>query len=477
MTDRVSDAQLARRLVIGLAGVWPTAREEAWLRHWQPAGVILFGRNVTGSDQLAALCGRLKTLVPGAEICADHEGGPVSQLAAAVGRPPAAWSLGVLDDADLTRRVHAETGRRLFHAGIDRVLAPCADVLSEPRNPVIGSRAFGSDPLLVSRQVAAAVTGLAQSGVRPCLKHWPGHGGSAQDSHLQTATTDALDQDQPFVQGLAAGADAVMVGHLQAPDGDLPASLDADRLARLRRDLGPPGAGSLLLYADDVTMGGLRQGMSRLGVTLADGAGQGMIEPADLPVAWFAALAGAGLDRILIRGIPTGAFPLPAGESPGPAEVAVPAPGFPPVAPEAYTEVCRRLARTLDADFAAPDLAVGWVDLTEGDRWEVAGGEGSGERGGFVQELAARFESVVAPAGEAAAPTGRALSRLLITSHRPLPPGFDPADRLGSGLAREGICLVLGHPSLGPEMEAQLGNGWVVSRWYEVDWGFWGLLS
>ena len=83
-------------------------------------------------------------LVTDLEIVADHEGGPVSQLSFAVGRPPAAWALGVLDDPDLTRRVFVETGRRCRQLGIDRLLAPCADVLTEVHNPVIGSRAFGN---------------------------------------------------------------------------------------------------------------------------------------------------------------------------------------------------------------------------------------------------------------------------------------------------------------------------------------------
>ena len=110
--DSVELSALARRLVVGLAGSWPTARERNWLQRWRPAGVILFSRNVTSSAQLTALCRLLHDDLPGLEIVSDHEGGAVSQLAAAAGRPPAAWSLGVLDDLSLTRRVHRETGER-----------------------------------------------------------------------------------------------------------------------------------------------------------------------------------------------------------------------------------------------------------------------------------------------------------------------------------------------------------------------------
>jgi beta-N-acetylhexosaminidase len=152
------DQNLARHLVVGLAGAELSDAERGWLAHYQPAGVILFSRNCFTYSQLSSLCVDLRELVPGLEIMADHEGGPVSQLARAVGRPPVPWALGVLDDVGLTARVHAETGRRLQAAGITRILAPVVDVLTVAENPVIGARAFGARESLVTRHTVAAVT-------------------------------------------------------------------------------------------------------------------------------------------------------------------------------------------------------------------------------------------------------------------------------------------------------------------------------
>ncbi|MFN2369607.1 MAG: glycoside hydrolase family 3 N-terminal domain-containing protein, partial [Candidatus Krumholzibacteriia bacterium] len=274
MSDR---DDLAARLVVGLAGPGLHPAEVAWLVRHRPAGVILFGRNVTGADQLAALAAALRVAVPGLEIGADHEGGPVAVLAAAVGRPPAAATLGLLDDPDLTRRVHAATGRRLAACGIDRVFAPVADVLTEPRNPVIGVRAFGADCDLVARHVAAAVVGLTDGGVACCLKHWPGHGGTVADSHLEAAVLGAPPPEAPFAAGLAAGAGAAMVAHVLPPGGGgLPASLDPAQAAALRA-LAPDR--TLVLYADDVTMGALRAPLAAAGV--AGPAAAGLADPAD----------------------------------------------------------------------------------------------------------------------------------------------------------------------------------------------------
>ena len=291
---------LARSLVVGLAGPGLHRAERAWLARRQPAGVILFARNVVDAEQLRALCLELRSLVPGLEIVADHEGGPVAVLAAAVGRPPSAATLGLLDDPDLTRRVHTETAVRLAACGLDRVLAPVADVLSEPRNPVIGVRAFGPEAALVARHVAAAVAGLRAGGLAVCLKHWPGHGGTAADSHLGAAVGAGTQAVAPFLAGLEAGADALMVAHVQpAGDGGLPASLDP-AVAAAARALVPGQV--LRLYADDITMGALRGPLAARGVAVPPG--QGLIEPGDLSAAWCAALRAAAA-----TGCWCGAFP------------------------------------------------------------------------------------------------------------------------------------------------------------------------
>jgi len=468
-----AERELAGRLLVGLEGPGLTGREEAWLKEWQPAGVILFSRNVTGTAQLAAFCRHIRQLLPGAEIVADHEGGPVSQLAAAVGRPPAAWALGELDDPDLTRAVHEETGRRLREVGIDRVLAPCADVLTELRNPVIGARSFGAEPGRVAVHVAAAVEGLLAAGLSVCLKHWPGHGGSRQDSHLAAATTGQDPSALPFLAGLAAGADAVMVGHLQPATDAEPATLDRDRLAIWRTQLTEAAAGPVLLLADDVTMGGLWQAMARRGFEAVDGKSTGMVDPAALTAGWLSEFVAAGADLLLVRGIPWTALPLPGTFGPFvPARVepAVPPGGF-HREEDSYREARTRLLTRERPGFPARDLTLGWLDLTRNDRWEVAGGDSAEQRLVFVAKLTAAFAGVLDLDRLEPGATG-SLVRLLVTSHRPLPDSWLRAGHWSRLLAARGRCLALGHPSLKGDLEASLGSGWDVTSCYDVDWDF-----
>jgi hypothetical protein len=445
--------QLARRLVVGLSGPWPTVDECAWLEHWRPAGVILFARNLSGPGRTELLGRALHDLVPGLEIVVDHEGGPVSAAAAAAGRPPAAWGLGMLDDADLTRRVHVATGERLAALGVDRVLAPVADVLTEPRNPVIGVRAFGCDPNRVSRHVAAAVAGLREGGVGVCLKHWPGHGGTATDSHLEPSARDDVPASAPFVAGLAAGADAIMVGHLHRADGP-PATLDPATVQAARV---LAGGAVRRIYADDVTMGALREPLAARGVPVPPGAG--LVPPGDLPAAWLVALADAGCDRLLVRGIPGRAFPVswsggtsalsPVREAEGRGLATDP--------PPAWGEVWRRLGESLPADLAAgrPDLL--WLDRTVDDRWGPADGDGAG----MVPALAERF-------GTVRRESGGGETRLLVTSHRPLDAAAERAAGWMDGLADAGRALAVGHPALESDVAALVPSGWEVA--YLPEW-------
>jgi hypothetical protein len=453
---------LGRRLVVGLAGPGLHALEARWLREHQPAGVILFGRNCTDPRQCAQLCADVRACLPaGAEIMADHEGGPVSVLAAALGRPPAAWTLGALDDLGLTRRVHRETGRRLRELGVDRVLAPCCDVLVEPRNPVIGSRAFGDDPARVAAQVAAAVTGLREGGVRTCLKHFPGHGGTAGDSHDGAVGAGAGALAGPFEAGFAAGADGLMVGHIVVGGGRMPLTLDAPALARARATV-PAG---VRFFADDVTMGGLRPALAALGLAAADGRAEGLVDPADLTPGWLQALAAAGCDVLLVRGIPWRALPLAGGEAgPGlPSPVAAVVGAAPDAAvvgaaPDVplYGEVRARAAAGLV--LADPGGVLLWLDATGGDRW--------GEAAGLQPWLEARFGRVVRVGPGGSSPLSVAATTLLVTSHRPL--GAGVGEIAMAGLGRAGEAVAAGHPSLGTELAGRLGAGWRVRALFDM---------
>jgi beta-N-acetylhexosaminidase len=224
-------------------------------------GITYFADNVAGDEQLAALSGRLRSARPQAVLAIDEEGGDVTRLDASSGSPwPGHLALGAVDDADATRAVAHGIAARLAACGVNLDLAPVADVNSDPRNPVIGVRSFGSDPALVARHVAAFVDGLQRGGVAACAKHFPGHGDTSVDSHRalpRVAVDEATLRTRelvPFAAAVEAGAEAVMTAHLVVPALDeQPATVSARVLRVLRADLRFDG----VVVSDALEMKGL----------------------------------------------------------------------------------------------------------------------------------------------------------------------------------------------------------------------------
>jgi beta-N-acetylhexosaminidase len=196
-------------------------------------GVVLFGSNLGDGTQVRTLTDQLREAAGRDIVVAlDEEGGDVTRLDTVRGSAsPGAAALGHLDDPAATEESYAAIGARLVAAGVTTDLAPIGDVNLEPLNPVIGVRSFGSDAQTVSRHVAAAVRGVQRGGTAACVKHFPGHGASTTDSHHEVATLDRTRSELatvelvPFAAAVAAGARAVMTGHLLVP------ALDPDALA------------------------------------------------------------------------------------------------------------------------------------------------------------------------------------------------------------------------------------------------------
>ena len=235
---------------------WVLRRLDAGL-----GGITLFADNVSGDEQLARLCERLRSVRPGAVLAIDEEGGDVTRLDAGTGsRWPGHLALGAVDDVEATWAVARGIAARLARCGVNLDLAPVADVNSDPRNPVIGVRSFGSDPALVARHVAAFVRGLQEGGVAACAKHFPGHGDTSVDSHRALPRID-VDQATlrgrellPFAAAVDAGAEAVMTAHLVVPAlDDKPATVSARVLRVLREELRFGGA----IVSDALEMQGL----------------------------------------------------------------------------------------------------------------------------------------------------------------------------------------------------------------------------
>ncbi len=245
------------------------------------AGVVLFARNVHDDVQLTALTQGLRDHRPDALCAVDEEGGDVTRLFAATGSPhPGHLVLGEADDTSQTRAVAADIGGRLRATGLDWNFAPDADINSNPNNPVIGVRSFGSDPEVVARHVTAYVTGLqTDAGVAACVKHFPGHGDTDVDSHrgLPRIARDraALGATEliPFAAAVAAGVQTVMTGHLLLPalDASLPATLSPAIVGDLLRgELGFSG----VVVSDALEMDGVAKSVGiESGAVLALAAG------------------------------------------------------------------------------------------------------------------------------------------------------------------------------------------------------------
>jgi beta-N-acetylhexosaminidase len=214
-------------------------------------GVVLFGRNVVDDEQVAALTGQLRSERSDVVIGIDEEGGDVTRLDVATGSfVPGPLALGAAGDLELTTAVAAALGERLAACGVTVNLAPCADLTLTPDDPIIGVRAFGSDPVLASPHVAAYVTGMQKHGVAACAKHFPGHGAATEDSHVALPVLRRTEEELrtvelvPFAAAIRAGVRSIMTGHLVVPAwGDQPATLNAKALTEvLRGELGFTGA-------------------------------------------------------------------------------------------------------------------------------------------------------------------------------------------------------------------------------------------
>jgi beta-N-acetylhexosaminidase len=239
-----TESRAAGVLLPGFAGTtlpdWLAERLRGGL-----AGVCLFAENIVSPDQVRLLTDEIRRANPLALIAIDEEGGDVTRLFAATGSPyPGNAILGRIDDVEYTEAVARSVGWQLRRAGCTLGFAPDVDINSNPDNPVIGVRSFGTDPGLVARHSAAWVRGIESTGVASSAKHFPGHGDTAQDSHLALPVVDlSLDELRerelvPFRAAIEAGASTIMTSHIVLPRVDPagPATFSRRILGELLRD-------------------------------------------------------------------------------------------------------------------------------------------------------------------------------------------------------------------------------------------------
>src|SRR5262252_2551037 len=258
----------ASAFITGVSDVALTAAERAFVREAKPWGLILFKRNIETAPQVTALIASFRELVgEEAPVLVDQEGGRVQRLGPPhwPSYPPAAVYGALYDRNRAAGLAAARLGARLIAAdlqrlGIDIDCLPVADVPAPGADPIIGDRAYGETPDKVADLAAAAAEGLMAGGVLPVLKHMPGHGRAAADSHLNLPMVEAaraeLDATDFATFRLLAGLPLGMTAHVVfcTYDPVNPATTSVTMVKDVIRDsIGFKG----LLMSDDVSMGAL----------------------------------------------------------------------------------------------------------------------------------------------------------------------------------------------------------------------------
>jgi beta-N-acetylhexosaminidase len=252
---------LGQLVVVGFHGKTVPEEVRALAREFDLGGVILFGRNVESPEQVAAIAVEAQQLASDLPLWVgvDQEGGRVARLRRPLTEWPAMAALGRAGDEALASRFAGALATELLAVGISIDFAPVLDVLTNPKNPAIGDRALGDRAGEVARLGAAIVRALQSSGLAACGKHFPGHGDTGVDSHLDLPVVEhgpdrlkAVDF-VPFRAAMEAGVAAIMTGHLLVPslDEQSPATLSRRIVTDvLRGDLGFDG----LVFTDDLDM-------------------------------------------------------------------------------------------------------------------------------------------------------------------------------------------------------------------------------
>jgi beta-N-acetylhexosaminidase len=223
-------------------------------------GIVLFRENAAAPAAMRALARAIHALDPALPplVAIDHEGGRVHRLDAPFTHFPPAAAVAV-HGVGAVRAAATAMARELAAIGVDLTFAPVLDVASNPANPVIGDRAFGAVPGTAAASALAAFRGIRASGLLSCGKHFPGHGDTSTDSHLElpiiTKSRRALAALEilPFRHAIAAGIPMLMTAHVLYPavDPAVPATLSRPILTGLlRRTLGFRG----VICSDDLEM-------------------------------------------------------------------------------------------------------------------------------------------------------------------------------------------------------------------------------
>lgn len=258
--------KIGQLVLVGIEGTTMDDTSRRLLKDYHVGGIILFKDNIENAQQSVDLLNELKKAnaanpVP-LWLSIDEEGGRVTRFPDEYVKLPSSGKIGRSDDLTLTKQVGGLIAQKVSGVGINMVFAPVLDIDSNPNNPVIGDRSFGTTAETVSTQGIASMKGIQENGVVPVVKHFPGHGDTSVDSHLGLPVVNhdlkRLHELElvPFQQAIDEGADVVMVAHLlmKSIDPDTPSSYSKPVINDLlREEMGFKG----VVITDDMTMGAI----------------------------------------------------------------------------------------------------------------------------------------------------------------------------------------------------------------------------
>lgn len=260
------DEKIGQLVLVGMEGTSMQAQAGEMIDKYHVSGLILYKDNITDAAQTVKLLNQLKKKNAGSPaplwLSIDQEGGKVSRMPSEFTKIPPAAEVGRADRIAYTRKIGEALGAEVSSLGFNMDFAPVLDINSNPNNPVIGNRSYGTNPESVSMHGIETMKAIQSKQVAAVVKHFPGHGDTSVDSHLELPVVNkSLAELQafellPFVEAIKQDADAIMIAHLLIPkiDKNDPASLSKTMITDiLRVDLGYDG----VVITDDMTMGGI----------------------------------------------------------------------------------------------------------------------------------------------------------------------------------------------------------------------------
>lgn len=260
------EEKIGQLMIIGINGLTIDDHTKEMIEKYHIGGFILFKYNISDENQALELLNSLKKTNSANSIplflSIDEEGGRVSRLPNSFLKLPGAKKIGDINDKDISLEYGKIIGKRLQSLGFNMNFGPVLDVNSNPKNPVIGDRAFGSTVERVVDNGIQVMKGTRTEKIISIVKHFPGHGDTNMDSHIDLPVIDKdleeMEQLElvPFKESLKESVDGIMIGHILFPklDSQCPATLSREVITGLLREkLAYEG----LIISDDMTMGAI----------------------------------------------------------------------------------------------------------------------------------------------------------------------------------------------------------------------------